>query len=397
MQEHPTYGGPGGPVSNRPDVLIIDDGELILVRKLLRELGVAYWHLAGKSIQSLPEAKRVLIASSKLASRLRLSRTRPKPGEGPTWIAVVPSGSKSQSRVLRQAGFDFLVPDNVHPAPLRLLLARGIYDGANTQRVRRVPFGGEATYVSRLIRHKVMLVDISPRGCRFLTKRPPRRGADITIQIPCGDSPLQLSGKVVRLAPGGQEGGAVEETSVGMHFAPITGIKKERLKALLLEHWNGPQAYGDLSRVRYHTGDDNSVLDTSAGQPRAVFDQSVDAFCTGTTRVLVSRDLSEGGLRVEPGSGLQVGTRLRLALPVGKREEPVLIEAHVARDEGEKGMVIFFDWMDQTERCRLKGLIETLPKIHALRDDTATHTAFPVGLNVRIRNTSLGKKKRSSS
>ena len=119
-------------MSNRPDVLIVDDGELMLVRKLLRELGVAYWHLAGKSIQNLPEVKRVLIGSSKLAARLCISRTRPKPGEGATWIAFVPSGSKSQSRVLRQAGFNFLVPDNVHPAPLRLLLARGIYDGANT-------------------------------------------------------------------------------------------------------------------------------------------------------------------------------------------------------------------------------------------------------------------------
>jgi len=48
-----------GPMSNRPDVLIIDDGELMLVHKLLRELSVVYWHLAGKSIQNLPEAKKV--------------------------------------------------------------------------------------------------------------------------------------------------------------------------------------------------------------------------------------------------------------------------------------------------------------------------------------------------
>lgn len=196
---------------------------------------------------------------------------------------------------MRQAGFNFLVPDNVHPAPLRLLLARGIYDGAITQRVQRVPFGGEATYVSRLIRHKVMLVDISPRGCRFLTKRPPRRDAEITIQMPYEDSPLQLAGKVVRLAPGAREGGGIEETAVGMRFSAITGIKKERLKQLLLDHWTGPQAYGDLGRVRYHTGEDSALIDISEDQPRAVFDESVDAFRTGTTRVLVSRDLSEGG------------------------------------------------------------------------------------------------------
>ena len=380
-------------MAKRPEVLIVDDGELVLARRLLRELEVPYWHLAGKSIQTLPRPTQVLIATSKLASRLDISRTRPKPGEGPTWIAVVPSGSKSQSRVLRQAGFDFLVPDNVHPAPMRLLLARGVYDGANTQRVQRVPFGGEASYVSRLIRHKVILVDISPRGCRFLAKRPPKRGAEITLQIPGDDSPLQLNGKVVRLAPGAREGGVVEETAVGVHFGPITGVKKERLKALLVEHWTGPQAYGDLGRMHYHVAEETDLLDTSPGQPRAVFDQSVDAFCTGTTRVLVARDLSEGGLRVEPGSGLRVGARLRLALPVGRREEPVLIEAHVARDEAEKGLVLFFDWMDDSERQRLKQLIDKLPKIHRLEENAETHTAIPVGLNVRIRNTGLKRNR----
>ena len=52
-------GSDDGPMSNQPDVLIVDDGELMLVHKLLRELSVVYWHLAGKSIQNLPEAKKV--------------------------------------------------------------------------------------------------------------------------------------------------------------------------------------------------------------------------------------------------------------------------------------------------------------------------------------------------
>ena len=123
-----------------------------------------------------------------------------------------------------------------------------------------------------------------------------------------------------------------------------------------------------------------------------MFDESVDVFRTGTTRVLVSRDLSEERLRVEPGSGLQVGAQLKLALPIGKREKPVLIEAHVARDKGPKGMVIFFDWMDQAGRRRLKQLIKGLPKVHQLKDDTATHTVISVGLNARIRNTGIKKK-----
>ncbi len=83
-------------------------------------------------------------------------------------------------------------------------------------------------------------------------------------------------------------------------------------------------------------------------------------------------------MRVADGSHLEMGERLRLALPAAPREEPLLIEAHVARDK--QGLVILFDWMDPASKTRLRELIKRLPKIRHLQDETPTQTVVPTGV-----------------
>jgi len=368
-------------MGTKPKALIVDDGELELARALLYELGVPFWHLRASNLKPpVPDVERLLITTSQAAVALRHERARPKPDEPPTWIAFVPSDSKSQRRLLRSAGFDFLVPYQVHPAALRLLITRALYDGDNTQRVTRVPFGAEITYIGRLRRHKGILVDISPRGCRLLTSKPPKRGARVTIQIPdAEDGALQLRGTVLRTAPAKGEGGVPGEVSVGMQFDTIEGVTRERLKKLLVEGLTGPRAFGDGGRLRYMLPDvpESMERDREApAQPRALFEREIDVFSAGTTRVLMGRALWEGGMRIKHNPGLVVGERLRLALPTREREEPLLIEAHVA-SEDDQGVLVLFDWMEPAMQERLRRLIHTLPKIRRLEDDTGTHTVVP--------------------
>jgi hypothetical protein len=111
-------------------------------------------------------------------------------------------------------------------------------------------------------------------------------------------------------------------------------------------------------------------------QPRALFEREIDSFSAGATRVLMGRALWEGGMRVKHNPGLEVGERLRLALPTREREEPLLIEAHVA-SEDDRGVLVLFDWMEPAMQERLRRLIHTLPKIRRLEDDTGTHTVVP--------------------
>jgi len=374
--------------------LVVDDGELHVARAVLNQLGVPFTHLRGEHVvKKLPDAGRLLVITARLAVALGVSRTRPKPGEPPFWLAFSPSESKSQRRLLRQAGFDYTIPEQVHPASLRLLMARALYEGENTQRVHRVPFGGEATVVTTLRRHKVVLVDVSPRGCRLLTSKPPKKGSHITLQVPCEEAtPLQLEGTVVRTAPGLGEGGRANETAVGVRFDSIQGETREQLKALLSEGKGGPKSYGPTDPPSEAAASPPeqasrtaevppSAVDAPAPEaPRVVEDElRVDAFSAGRTRVLVGRDLTEGGMRIDARDGLEVGERLRLALPIVEREEPLIIEAHVARNEGER-LLLLFDWMDPLHQARLRQFVGSRAKIRCLEDDTRTHTAVPAAL-----------------
>ena len=370
-------------MSRRPRALIVDDGELRLARVLLSQIGVSFSHLRASELRTpLPRVKYLMITTARSAVALNLQRQRPKPGDPPTWIAVVPTDSKSQRKVLRVAGFNYLVPEHVHPSALQLLLQQAVYAGENTQRVMRVPYGGEVTLVRGLRRGHAILVDISPRGCRLLTKKPLRKGSVVTIQIPNGGpKPLQVEGTVVRNAPAEREGGRPGQTAIGVRFPRIEGARRERMRALLTERMNGPKAFDDPEALRGLLPDVPETTRTDEAQPGgpwADYSQRVNAFCAGSTRVLVGVDLCDSGMRVADGSRLKVGERLRLALPMAPHEEPLLIEAHAARDE--QGLVILFDFMDPDSRVRLRELIERLQKISYLEDYHATQTVFPTGI-----------------
>jgi hypothetical protein len=243
-----------------------------------------------------------------------------------------------------------------------------------------------------------VLVDISPRGCRLLTSKPPKKGSHITLQVPCdGAPPLQLEGTVVRTAPGLGEGGRANETAVGVRFDSIQGETRERLKALLSEGTGGPKSFGSADPPSEAAASPPEQVSRTAEVPPAAVDAPapeasrvvedelrVDAFSAGRTRVLVGRDLSENGMRIDARDGLEVGERLRLALPIVDREEPLIIEAHVAQNEGDR-LLLLFDWMEPGHQERLRQFVGSRAKIHSLEDDTRTHTAVPAALLPQLR------------
>jgi c-di-GMP-binding flagellar brake protein YcgR len=87
--------------------------------------------------------------------------------------------------------------------------------------------------------------------------------------------------------------------------------------------------------------------------------------------MLLCRDLSAGGMRVEPVDGLEVGAKLDLAIQVSAREEPFLVETTVLRDDGERGLALRFDWISPESQRRIQALVESLPAIESLQGDGA--------------------------
>ena len=72
-------------------------------------------------------------------------------------------------------------------------------------------------------------------------------------------------------------------------------------------------------------------------QPRATYELTVPAFGKRALRVLVGRDLSVGGMRIERLPALEVGDRLHLAIYGAPDEAPFLVWGTVVRDDGDVG------------------------------------------------------------
>jgi hypothetical protein len=104
---------------------------------------------------------------------------------------------------------------------------------------------------------------------------------------------------------------------------------------------------------------------------RGAYDKKVPAFGTRALRVLVARDLSQGGMRVERFSGLEVGDRLHLAIYGAADQEPFLVWATVTRDDGAEGMALVFDEVHPQVAEQLEKVVADLPAIESLHDDEA--------------------------
>ncbi|MBW2288183.1 MAG: PilZ domain-containing protein [Deltaproteobacteria bacterium] len=101
---------------------------------------------------------------------------------------------------------------------------------------------------------------------------------------------------------------------------------------------------------------------------RATFDAKVPAFGSSALRVLVGRDLSIGGMRVEANSNISIGDRLHLAIYGTPDDEPLLIWATVDRDDGEQGLELTFDELHEVIQNRLERIVVSLPSVESLRD-----------------------------
>ena len=102
---------------------------------------------------------------------------------------------------------------------------------------------------------------------------------------------------------------------------------------------------------------------------RAAFAAKVPAFGSRALRVLVGRDLSLRGMRVEASPDLEIGDRLHLAIYGDPEDEPFLVWANVARDDGDAGMVVTFDELHPVVARQLEGLVASLPAVESLHHD----------------------------
>ncbi len=371
-----------------PVLLLHDPGELDDVAVLLRTLGVPFEERVGDAASgAIPLPSDLLVATGRRALQLP-PPPKDRPDEtGPARIAVVSSESPRLRAGLREAGFELLVHRPVHPTALRLLLLRFLYRGPEKRRDPRVAVGSEIRYRMMLIWRRAMLVELSTGGCRLLLSRTIRAGRRILVEVPdltVVGSPLRIVGRVIRANAVGPTDPSV---AVAIEFVGLGDAERDRLQRIVAEHARGPATL-PLGRELDHpvpissepvaelpSEEDLAAAAVEAAQPsgaerrqhpRAPYEQRVVTLGEEAAHVVMGRDLSVGGIRIEAHGGLERGQKVSLALHGGALPVPVVVKGSVSRDDGDGGLVIQFDKLSAAQRGALEKLLADLGTIESL-------------------------------
>jgi hypothetical protein len=197
-----------------------------------------------------------------------------------------------------------------------------------------------------------LLIDLSEQGCRLRPAQPLARGAGVRVVLGSeltGGRALALRGEVSH--PAETNGEWV------VRFRRLGVRRERRLAAVLDRHAGGPAALpAPVAAVEPSDAERRR-------SPRRPFRRRVIALGEEAARVLVGRDLSLGGMRVDPDAKLRVGESLRLAIHGGGHDEPVLVDAEVMRDEAERGYVLRFVRIPDNARRVLEAMLCEAPDV----------------------------------
>jgi hypothetical protein len=256
------------------------------------------------------------------------------------------------------------------------------------------------------------LLDLSNRGCRLQTEEALSIGEEVRFSVtdPQGQSqdqdasPLRLRGKVRRLVA---EPGS-DRISVAVVFdADLEPENRENLTALINRWASGPASLGpqagpsdaafpalpscqlpslpDLvlddetdppiqgeAQIQMDSGATPLVPSETERRNRArrAYPTAVEAKSPsgGNSVVLIGRDLSAGGMSIENHEDIALGDTFQLALHGPEPGHPFLIQAKVARDDGEAGLALVFEGVDREMAAALEKMVACLPDVESLED-----------------------------
>ena len=336
-------------------LLLLHDGELNDVRELLESLGRPAISRRAHD-EASPGPWDLIVTTARYALARPECLASGPDGRVPLRVVITTEDSPTLRKQLRATGFDFLVRRPVDPAALRLLFLRLLYHGPERRASERFPSGREVSYRSaRGVRHAV-LGDLSESGCRLLHAATLRPGEQVVVEVPAGDGgheTVSAVGHVLRcVRPGPGESGCTLAVAFDALDAPSLARLQQALRTSIIGSEAAPGRATSLDRRR--TG-------------RSSFRRRVVALQSEADRVLMGRDLSAGGMRVEPHPGLEVGDRMRIAIYAENGVEPWVVGATVLRNDAEAGMALRFDVVPREVARRFEAFVASLPSLEALQ------------------------------
>jgi hypothetical protein len=379
---------------SNPITILIHDGELADVRNLLEELGVSFVERFGAATPADGQTSWDLVIAT---PKRMLDFEVPESFPSPVRIAVLADGARTLRNMLKREMIEFLVRRPVHPSALRLLILHALYRGPEKREGARVTIGAPIRFRIGWRWRRGILVDLSVRGCRLLSSDRVRRGDRMELNLPSeltGRKALALTGRVTRcwtLVPDwpGRD-------AIAVNFEALSGEAAQRLQATVECYASEPAALPPSIAKRYAIDDAASEPLGSATHPGRVghrdtrsgdsgadatpdkgtatereargvrgerrrYSRRVVALGGEITRVLIGRDLSVGGMRVDPQPALSVGDVLQIALYERTGEQPLVVSAEVSRDDADKGLALQFRGLSRAAERHLGRMVESLP------------------------------------
>jgi hypothetical protein len=356
--------------------LLLHDGELSDVRELLVLLKVPFVERLGAERDEDRRARwDLVIASAKRILDLQL----PASSSPSTQIAILAHDARTLRSSLRRTGTTLMVRRPVHPAALRALIVHALYRGPEKRRSARVNVGAPVRWKTGWRHRQAILVDLSVSGCRLITDRMIEKGRRFRLDFPAlvaGGRALGLEANVVQCTP------STDPALVGYvttaSFAALSARQHSHLHAAVAAHAEGPAVCADAPQITVlppdAAGAPAAATSPQPGPTRPLFEpedaeSGEDLLEAESARVLVGRDLSRGGMRVDANPLLSAGMKLRLAVHAETRELPLLLDAIVDRDDGERGLVLRFCDVSVDLSRYLDYVIHALPLVIDDDDD----------------------------
>jgi hypothetical protein len=236
-----------------------------------------------------------------------------------------------------------------------------------------------ASYRTSLRWRPALLADLARRGCRFYVAKALEPDAQVRLQLPkelTGGPPLELAGWVVRCERD-PLGSAKLPFGVALAFELLPAETDDALALLLDAKATGPERltpaeaepawreWTERAQARRAAARATLAADGQKGRraPRRRFRSRVAAIRQRdrAMRVLVGRNLSLGGMLIDPDPDLRVGERLALAL-FGTPEQRISLHARVVRSDAA-GVALHFESPTPAATRELEAIVAGLPSI----------------------------------
>ncbi len=361
-------------MSGAPSVLLLDDAELERARAALVRLGADFVHVHAPELSGgMPKPRDLLVTNWRRALELPKFECSKQEPPNPTWVCFHDQDFTLAGRkYLRALGAHFLVHTQIDAESLRLLFGQLLYRGQERRGTLRLPIGCEIRYRTGLGSQKAALVDLSAESCRIVSADELQPDTPVTLELPAelfDGTPVELSGSALRCAPYEPRSQA-PGFSVVIAFQPLEPQARKQLEDVLdgrgLGAWVAPLECVDEPGPEIWL---EELADERRGHPRRAYQRRVVAFSPeAPEQIVLGHDLSPKGVRIQRRAGLELGSRITLALYGRSREEPVVVDAKLVADHGESGMGLEFVSLTPEQKQELEKLIAHLPPLESLQD-----------------------------